>query len=156
MTRPNHDLSCVVCGRSMASLTAFNATKVAMECKCSARLTVHVNQDGTINPTYRKRDRPPAWYELLDTDAARLRESSMALRDLRVQQTSVDNRIGSLTAMRGPWKSAERERLMKEAMSSRVMAQHGGDPMAAMKAVLEQMDPDSAREILEKIMEGFR
>ena len=156
MTRPTHKIECPSCGRALMTVTVQNATKFAMQCKCDVRLTLTTAQDGSVTPSVRKRDQPPSWFLDQPTDADTLRESAIALRSLRTARDSLIERVAAIDRMREPVMSRERDRLIQAAQSVRVLNTVDGDPMRAILAVLEHLDPDTATAMMQRLMEKFQ
>jgi len=143
-------MQCLNCDRKLADIKPINARRIAIECLCTSRVSLHVLPGGEISTQTRPSGKPPAYfYDLPDTQC--LRESIVAVNDLKRQAGLIHDKIRALQDLRAPVMERERARLMAEALGGQLV-QNMGSPLAAIKAVLEQLDPDTAKEMMAAIL----
>ena len=151
-------IDCKNCGLALMSAVPVNAKRIASECKCGERVNYHVSigPDGVpeLSGHRSKRDLPPAAYsDFIDIEVLRL--SATALRELRTMRDGAQAKIDALMEMRIPVMNREKSRVIGEAMSQTLMQAHGNNPLKTITAVLSQMDPDSAAELMATLMKEF-
>jgi hypothetical protein len=130
------------CGLPLSEqIVPLNATRVALECKCGARVAFRVARGALVpagtNPSSHAAQ--TAGWDALPSDSERLRASAVALADAREAFARARAALDKIEAYRAPVLTRERERVLALALTSaRVKRVVGDDSADALLDVLRR------------------